>query len=316
MSGYIVRRLISMVPVAFIVTVALFILVRSIPGDPVRVILGEQITPQTYQAKRHELGLDQSYPVQYAKWINRVAHLDFGRSLSSGDSVSKRIKDRLPATLELQLVSLSIGVLAALALGVSAAVWRDSIFAKSATAFSLLFVSVPGFLLGTLEILFFAVHWRLFPPGGYIAFSQNPSRNIHYLILPALVGALFQAAYLSRFIRSSLLETLYNDCIRTARAKGLTQRVIVFRHALRNALLPVVTLVGLTIGALWEGAVITETVFSWPGIGQLSINSFGSRDYPIIEAIVLIGSITFMFTNLAVDIIYAYLDPRISYGRG
>ena len=316
MSGYIVRRLLSMVPVAFIVTVALFILVRSIPGDPVRVILGEQITPQTYQAKRHELGLDQSYPVQYAKWIGRIAHLDFGRSLGSGDSVSKRIKDRLPATLELQLVSLAVGVLAALALGVSAAVWRDSLFAKTATAFSLLFVSVPGFLLGTLLILFFAVHWRFFPPGGYIAFSKDPSRNIHYLILPAMVGALFQAAYLSRFIRSSLLETLYNDYIRTARAKGLTQRAVVFRHALRNALLPVVTLVGLTIGALWEGAVITETVFSWPGVGQLSINSFGSRDYPIIEAIVLIGSFTFMFANLAVDIVYAYLDPRISYGRG
>jgi peptide/nickel transport system permease protein len=304
-----------MIPVAFIVSVVLFILVRNIPGDPVRVILGEQITPQNYAAERHVLGLDQPVPVQYLKWINRVVHLDFGRSLSSGDSVNKRIKDRLPATLELQLTSLVIGIIGALAIGISAAVWRNSFFAKAATAFSLLFVSVPGFLLGTLLILFFAVHWRIFPPGGYAAFTQHPAKNIKYLVLPASVGALFQAAYLSRFIRSSLLETLYNDYIRTARAKGLTQQAVVFRHALRNALLPVVTLAGLTIGALWEGAVITETVFSWPGVGLLSINSFGSRDYPIIEAIVLIGSFTFMFANLAVDILYAYLDPRISYGR-
>src|SRR5579883_1518699 len=150
-----------MVPVAFIVSVVLFILVRNIPGDPVRVILGEQITPQNYAAERHVLGLDQPVPVQYVKWMGRVLHLDFGRSLSSGDSVNQRIKDRLPATLELQLTSLVIGIIGALAIGISAAVWRNSIFAKAATAFSLLFVSVPGFLLGTLLILFFAVHWRI-----------------------------------------------------------------------------------------------------------------------------------------------------------
>ena len=303
-----------MIPVAFIVSVVLFALVRAIPGDPVQVILGEQITPQNEVALRHELGLDQPVPVQYVKWIGRVARLDFGKSLSGRDSVNKRIKDRLPATLELQITSLIIGIIGALAIGISAAVWRNSIFAKLATAFSLLFTSVPGFLLGTMLILFFAVHWRIFPPGGYTAFAKNPGKNLKYLVLPATVGAIFQAAYLSRFIRSSLLETLYNDYIRTARAKGLTQQAVVFRHALRNALLPVVTLAGLTIGALWEGAVITETVFSWPGVGLLSITSFTSRDYPIIEAIVLIGSFTFMFANLAVDIIYAYLDPRISYG--
>jgi|SRR5579875_19482 len=315
MTGYIVRRILSMIPVAFLVTVVLFVLVRSIPGDPVRVILGEQITPETYQALRHKLGLDQPYPVQYARWIVRVAHLDFGRSLSSGDSVAGRIKDRLPATLELQVTGLIVGLIGALAIGITAAVFRESFFAKCATAFSLLFVSVPGFLLGTLGILLFAVHWRIFPPGGYTPFVKDPGKNIHYLILPALVGALFHAAFLSRFIRSSLLETLYQDYIRTARAKGLGRRAVVLRHALRNALLPVVTLSGLTIGSLWEGAVITETVFSWPGVGRLSIDSFASRDYPIIEAVVLIGAFTFMFANLVVDILYAYLDPRISYGR-
>jgi peptide/nickel transport system permease protein len=316
MTGYIVRRILSMIPVAFLVTVALFVMIRSIPGDPVRVILGEQATPENVVALRHKLGLDEPLPVQYVKWIGRVVKLDFGRSLGSRQPVRTAIVERLPATLELGLTGFLIGIAGALAIGTAAAVFRGSFFARFATAFSLIFVSLPGFFLGTLLILIFALHWRFFPPGGFVEFSKNPGQNIRHLILPASVGALFFAANISRFVRSSLLEALYTDFIRTARAKGLSPAAVVIRHALRNALLPVVTIVGLALGGLWEGAVVTETVFSWPGVGRLSIDSFGRRDYPIVEAVVLIAAFSFMIANLIVDIAYAYLDPRINYGSG
>jgi len=315
MTGYIVRRILSMVPVAFLVTVALFVMVRAIPGDPVRVILGEEATPQNVVALRHKLGLDGPVPVQYVKWLGRLVHLDFGRSLGSREPVRKAITERLPATLELGLTGFTVGLLAALAIGITAAVFRGSFAARFSTAFSLVFVSLPGFFLGTLLILIFALHWRIFPPGGYAEFSKNPGQNIRHLVLPAMVGALFGAANISRFVRSSLLEALYTDYIRTARAKGLSPVAVVMRHALRNAMLPVVTILGLALGGLWEGAVITETVFSWPGVGRLSVDAFGRRDYPVVEAVVLIAAFSFMFANLIVDIAYAYLDPRISYGR-
>jgi len=313
-TGYIVRRLLSLFPVALLVTVVLFTLIRAVPGDPVAVILGEQATPENVVALKHKLGLDQPYPVQYVKWLGRVVQLDFGRQLSSRQPVRAAIADRLPATLELGLVGFLLGLLLALVIGTVAAVFRDSWFAHAATAFSLVFISLPNFLLGVLLILLFALHWHVFPPGGFVPFGKNPGQNLQHLVLPAAVGSLIAAANLSRFVRSSLLETLYTDYIRTARAKGLTEPRVVIRHAMRNALLPIVTLLGLALGAIWEGAVITETVFSWPGVGRLAVDSFGRRDYPTVQAIVLIVAFTFMIANLLVDLAYAYLDPRISYG--
>jgi len=253
--------------------------------------------------------------VQYVDWLGRIVRLDFGKSIGNHLPVRTAIAERLPATLELGLTAYVVGVILALAIGTVAAIWRHSLWARAATAFSLVFISLPGFLLGVLLILLFALRWRLMPSGGFVAFSQNPAQNIRHLILPAAVGALFTAANLSRFVRSSLLETLYTDYIRTARAKGLAEMRVVSRHALRNALLPIVTLAGLALGSLWEGAVITEVVFSWPGVGRLSVDSINRRDYSVVEAVVLIAAITFMFANLCVDIAYAYLDPRISYGR-
>ncbi|HZQ36358.1 MAG TPA: ABC transporter permease [Dehalococcoidia bacterium] len=315
MTGYIVRRVLSMIPVALLVTMALFVMIRLTPGDPVRVILGQEATPQNVKALRHELGLDQSYPVQYIKWLDRLGHLDFGRSLASREPVRKAITERLPATLELGLTGFIVGLFFAVVLGTVAAVWRDSVWSRLTTAFSLVFVSLPNFVLGVLLILLFALHWRIFSPGGYIAFSRAPAQNLRYLVLPASVGAITAAATLSRFVRSSLLEALYTDYIRTARAKGLREFVVVVRHAMRNALLPVITLAGLALGGLWEGAVITETIFTWPGVGRLTVDALGRRDYPIVQAVVLIAAFTYMFANLLVDIAYAYLDPRISYGR-
>ncbi len=318
MTGYIVRRVLSMIPVALLVTMALFVMIRLTPGDPVRVILGQEATPQNVKALRHELGLDQSYPVQYVKWLGRLVHLDFGRSLASREPVRKAITERLPATLELGLTGFAVSLVLAIMIGTVAAVWRDSLFARFATMFSLVFVSLPNFVFGVLLILLFALHWHVFSPGGYIAFSKAPTQNLRYLVMPALVGAIAGptgAATLSRFVRSSLLEALYTDYIRTARAKGLREFVVVARHAMRNALLPVVTLTGLALGGLWEGAVITETIFTWPGVGRLTVDALGRRDYPIVQATVLIAAFSYMIANLLVDVAYAYLDPRISYGR-
>jgi peptide/nickel transport system permease protein len=314
MTGYITRRMLAMIPVALLVTMALFVMIRLTPGDPVRVILGEQATPETVVALRHKLGLDEPYPVQYAKWLSRVVRLDFGRSLGARIPVRQAITERLPATLELGLTGFVVGLVFAILIGTFAAVFRDSIFARLATAFSLVFVSLPVFLVGILLILLLSLHWRLLPAGGYTEFSKSPAQNIKHLLMPALVGALVVSATFSRFVRSSLLETLYTDYIRTARAKGLQELSVVTRHAMRNALLPVVTLIGLAIGSLWEGAVITESVFSWPGVGRLSVDALGRRDYPVVQAVVLIAAFSFMIANLLVDIAYAYLDPRISYG--
>jgi peptide/nickel transport system permease protein len=315
-TAYIVRRLAGMVPVALLVTIVLFVLIRMTPGDPVRVILGEEANPQNVAALRHELGLDRSYPEQYLKWLSRVVRLDFGRSLSARRPVGTAIAQRLPATLELGLTGFAVALTLALLLGTTAAVFRDTWFARLTTAFSLVFVSVPVFLLGVLLILFFAVRLRWFPPGGYVEFSRSPAQNLRHLVLPAAVGALVNAAILARFVRSSLLECLYTDYVRTARAKGLSPFRVVVRHALRNAMLPVVTVAGLALGGLWEGAVITETVFSWPGVGRLSVDALDSRDYPVVQAVVLIAAFSYMIANLLVDIAYAWLDPRISYGGG
>jgi peptide/nickel transport system permease protein len=304
-----------MIPVALLVSMVLFGLIRAIPGDPVQVILGEQATPQTEKALRHDLGLDQPIPVQYVHWLSRVVRLDFGRQLGSSLSVRKAITERLPATLELAIAGFIFALILALGIGTAAAVFRDSIFSRFATAFSLIFVSMPNFVLAYLLILAFSLHFHWFSPGGYTEFSKSPVQNLRHLVLPASVIALVNAGFLSRFVRSGLLETLYSDYIRTARAKGLSEQYVIVRHAMRNALLPIVTILGLVLGSLWEGAVVTETVFSWPGIGRLAVNEFGRRDYPTVEAIVLIAAFTFMIANLLVDVAYAWLDPRISYGR-
>jgi peptide/nickel transport system permease protein len=293
----------------------LFVLLKLTPGDPVRVQLGEQITAENYAALRHELGLDQPQPIQYLKWLGRVSHGDFGKSLRNRASVSGEIKDRLPKTIQLGGTAFILTIVIALPLGTLAAIFRRSPLGFLATAFTQVGVSLPNFLVGLLLIYLFAAKWGLVPPGGYTDPTENFGEFLKRLILPAITLCLFGAATQTRFIRSGLLETLHQDYIRTARAKGLTEWGIIARHALRNALIPSVTLLGLQVGALLEGAFITEQIFAWPGIGRLAVQSLGSRDYPIVQAVVMMSVFVFMFANLIVDIAYAYLDPRISYAR-
>ena len=315
MTGYILRRLLMMIPVAFLATVVLFVLLKITPGDPVQIQLGERITPENYQAMRRELGLDQPLPVQYIRWLGRVVQGDFGKSLRNRAPVRDEIASRLPATIQLGLASFVLALAVALPLGILAAIFRRSPLGFLATAFTQVGVSLPNFFFGLVLIYLLAQRAGWFPPGGYVPPSEDLGGALRRLALPAITLSLFGAATQTRFIRSGLLDTLHQDYIRTARAKGLTEWGIIGRHALRNALIPSVTLLGLQVGALLEGAFIVETIFAWPGVGRLAVQALGARDYPVTQAVVLMAVFAFMVSNLLVDIAYAYLDPRISYAR-
>lgn len=303
-----------MIPVAFLVTVIVFALLRLSPGDPVLVYAGEEHDPKTLAEIRHQLGLDQPLPVQYLAWLEHAARGDLGRSIRTRQPVLDAIRERLPATLELGFAALLISVSVATIIGTLAAVNRGSALDLVATGFTLAGVSLPNFFLGLILILVFGLVFHLLPPGGYTPLAEDAPDNLRHLILPALTLATASLAVNLRQVRSSLLDVLGQDYVRTARAKGLAERIVVIRHALRTALIPVVTIVGLQVGAIIEGAFITETIFFWPGIGRLAVDSIGGRDYPVVQAVVLISAFTYMLTTLLVDVVYAWLDPRISYG--
>jgi peptide/nickel transport system permease protein len=313
-TQYILRRLLLMLPVAFLVTILVFVLIRLSPGDPLVIYAGEERDPATLEALRQEYGLDRSMPEQYVSWITHAVQGDLGRSLRTRQPVLEAIVERLPATIELGITALVLSVTVALVVGTLSAVRRNSPLDLLATGFTLAGVSLPNFFLGLILILVFSLAIRLFPPGGYTALREDVWDNLRHLILPAITLATASMAVNMRQVRSSLLDTFGQDYIRTARAKGLRETMVIARHALKNALIPVVTVIGLQIGAIIEGAIITEQIFSWPGIGKLAVDSIGGRDYPVVQAIVLISALSFMVTTLVVDVLYAWLDPRISYG--
>ena len=314
MTAYIIRRILLMIPVALLVSVIIFTLLRITPGDPVRTMLGEEPDPATIAALRHEYGLDQPLPVQYLSWLGRLVQGDMGRSLRSRQPVREAIGERLPATLELGLAALALSLSIAIPVGILAAVKRNSGWDIFASGFTLLGVSLPNFFLGILLILGFALYWRIFPPGGYVPPAKGLGDNLRRLVLPAITLATASMAVNMRLMRSSLLDTLLQDYIRVARAKGLSERRVIVRHALKNAFIPVVTVIGIQVGAILEGAFITETLFIWPGVGKLAVDSIAGRDYPVVQGIVLLSALSFMSANLLVDLLYAYLDPRIKYG--
>jgi peptide/nickel transport system permease protein len=315
MIEYVVRRILLMIPVAVLVTIIIFLLIRLAPGDPVLVYAGEERDPETLAKIRTSLGLDQPLPVQYFYWIGHALQGDFGRSIRTRQPVSEAIVERMGATLELGLVAVILSTSISLVVGTIAALKRNSWIDILATGVTLAGVSLPNFFLGLVLILIFSLAVRVFPPGGYVAFTADPLGNLERIILPAITLAAASLAVNLRQMRSSLLDVLAQDYIRTAQAKGLSRYGVIARHALKNALIPVVTLIGLQVGAVFEGALITETIFFWPGIGRLAVDSIGGRDYPVVQAIVLVSALSFMVTTLLVDILYGWLDPRISYGR-
>jgi peptide/nickel transport system permease protein len=316
MQRYIIRRLLLMIPTLFGVTFVVFLLVRSIPGDVADIISGSYgaASPEARAALQKEFGLDQNIPKQYVTWIGEVGRLDFGKSLLSGRTVSGELQARLPVTLELGVIAILFSLLISVPIGVISAVRQDSAADYIGRSFAISLLSAPGFWIGTILITLAGRYfvWGI-PPRTYPGFTDDPISNLKAMAVPGFIlgGAL--AGGVMRFTRSSMLEVLRQDYVRTAWAKGLSERVVVIRHALRNALIPVVTLIGLQLPIVVGGSVIIEQVYSIPGMGRYYIASVNQHDYPVIQAINLIVASVVVFANLGVDVLYSVIDPRIRY---
>jgi len=314
-TQYILRRLLFILPVALLVCFMTFMTIHLVPGDPARVLLGEDATPQTVAALDTQLGLDKPLPTQFALWLWQAMHGNLGQSIQLQQPVLDAIIQRLPVTAELGICALLFSLILAIPLGIYASTQRNSWIDWLVNVSSLFSTAIPSFVLGLVLIFFFAVDLRIFPPGGYVAFSDDPLGNIRDLILPMITLGAGAVAVNMRQIRASMIEALSQDYIQTARAKGLSERRVAYLHAFRNAVIPVLTIVGLQVGTILAGAFIVETIFLWPGIGQLAITSILSKDYPVVQAIVLLSALSYMAANLLVDLGYAFLDPRIRFEK-
>lgn len=315
MITYIVRRLLQAVPVVFLSTVVIFLMLRLIPGDPAQVLAGPDATPQQVDAVRESMGLNQPVPAQYVIWLARAVQGDLGTSILSKLPVAQLLGQRLPATLELAIAALSLTLLIALPMGIAAAVWQRSWVDWLISSVNGIAIAVPSFWLGILSIILFALVLGWLPPGGRGDFGRDPGLALKFLILPAFTLALSASSSLARLVKSAMLEVLYEDYVRTANAKGLARYQVVVRHALRNAMVPVITVIGLQFGRLLGGAVITESVFNWPGVGRLVLDAIGNRDYTVVQATLLLLVMVYITVNLVTDILYGVLDPRIRLAR-
>jgi len=313
MGRFILRRLLSAVPILLLVSLITFGLMRLVPGDPSAVIAGLSATPEQIAAIRSQLGLDQSLPVQLLRWYGGLLHGDLGRSLLLGQPVVEAAFLRLPVTLALSAYALVLTLLIGLVSGIVAALKQNTVIDQAAMLFAMFGISMPSFWLGLLMILLFAVHLGWLPTGGYIAFMDDPLGWLRTSTMPAISLALLQAGLLARITRSTMLEVLRQDYIRTARAKGLPQRLVVFKHALANAMIPITTVIGIILGLLISASVVIETMFSIPGMGQLLTQAVLNRDYPMVQGGLLIVTGLLVLTNLLVDMGYALLDPRVRY---
>ena len=306
MSKYILQRLIAAVPTLLGVGTVVFLMLHMLPGDPARVIAGLMASEADVARIRHQLGLDQPLLIQYITFLGRLAHLDLGISARTSQPVMDEVLARLPYTMELAVIATAIAIITGVVAGVVAATHHNTRLDYLVSAASLFGVSMPVYWLGLMLIVVFSINLKWLPAAGA---GQADS-----FVLPSLTLASFVVGLITRMTRSSMLEVLRQDYVQTARSKGLAEQVVLYTHALRNALLPVVTIVGLQFGTLLGGAVLTETVFGWPGIGQLLVDSIFARDYPMVQGIVLTFSVLFILVNLTVDMLYAYIDPRIHYG--
>jgi len=303
MLRYLTRRLLYMIPVVWIVVSAVFLLIHIVPGDPIQQMLGEGAANTDIAAARHAYGLDIPLGQQYIHYWNRVLHGDFGKSIRYGQSVGSLVAQRYPYTLQLTLAALFVAIVLALPAGVRSAQRRNRWDDRLISVVSLFGLSFPNFALGPILILFFSIALGWLP----VSAAGSPD----HLILPAITMGGALAAILTRMIRTSMLEELSQDYVRTARAKGLSENVVVYRHALRNALIPVITVLGLQFGALLAGAIVTETIFSWPGLGRLTIQAISNRDYYLVQGCILAISATYVAVNFLTDLAYSAVNPRI-----
>jgi peptide/nickel transport system permease protein len=335
MLRYIARRLLSLLPVLLGITLLVFLFLHLIPGDPALVMVGERATPQQVEALRERLGLNEPLPVQYLKFLGGLLRFDLGNSIISGIPVAQEIRNRWPASFELAVASMLFAVMISVPAGIIAAVRKDKWADNAAMSVSLIGVSMPVYWLGLLLIYLFAVFLGWLPPSGRIGVDQGFAFQpitgffvldailqlnfvalgdvLSHLVLPAIALGTIPLAIIARITRSAMLEVLSQDYIRTARAKGLVERWVILKHALKNALLPVITIIGLQFGTLLSGAILTETSFSWPGIGSWIYQGILARDYPVVQGGVVFVSVTFVLVNLLVDLSYAFFDPRIQY---
>jgi peptide/nickel transport system permease protein len=313
MNRYILTRLVQIMPVVFGVLVAVFIMLKLTPGDPASAILGVQATPAELARVRQAMGLDRPWPAQFATWLLGALQGDLGQSYISKKPVSELILTRLPVTLELTLFAMLLAALIGIPAGVIAAARRYSLLDYSITSFALFGVSMPSFWFAILLILFFSLYLGWLPASGYTPWGRGLIPHLKSLVMPAISLGLFLAGALVRFSRTSMMETLVQDYVRTARAKGLAGRVVLLRHALKNALIPTVTVLGVQFGALLGGAVITEQVFAFPGVGTMLLTAVNQRDYPVVQGVTLVVAVIFTLTNLVVDVLYTWLNPRIRF---
>jgi len=333
MTSYIARRLLAILPVLLGISIIVFLIMHLIPGDPVLVMLGEKASPERAEELRRALGLYDPLHVQYGRFLLRALQGDLGRSIRTQEMVTREIAVRFPATLELTICALLLAVLAGVLLGVIAAVRQYSVWDNLSMVVAVAGVSMPVFWLGLMLIFLFGVALEWLPISGRLSVDVHLTwitglhlldalltRNgaafwdaLRHLVLPSVALGAIQMALIARMTRSSMLEVIRQDYIRTARSKGLAERVVIYKHALKNALIPVVTVVGLTVGRLLGGAVLTETIFSWPGLGKFAVDAIYARDYPQVQGVVLLIATGFVLVNLLVDVIYVFLDPRIRY---
>ena len=318
MRTYIIRRLLLMIPSIFIITVIVFGLVRMIPGNAVDQLFAEMASAGKGGLNREDiermLGLNVPVHVQYGRWITGVLQGDLGTTIRGGSTpITEKIVARLPVTFELGLIAILVGLLISLPIGILSAIRQDSFGDYVARGLAILFISIPSFWMATVVMVYPALWWGWSPPMDYISFTEDPLGNLGLLIIPATILGFVLSGTTMRMMRAMMLEVLRQDYIRTAWAKGFSEKLVVIRHALKNALIPVVTLVGYQVPILVGGAVIIEQIFTLPGIGRLLVDALSQRDYPVVSAVNLVIGTTVLVINLLVDLTYAYLDPRIRY---
>lgn len=313
MRRYIVNRLIIFIPVLLLVSIIVFSLIHLIPGDPIDVLFSEEVlTPENRAMHEKALGLDQPLPLQYLHWTTRMVRGDFGKSIRMGRPILDLILERLPATLLLTISATIVSILIAIPAGIIAAVKRNTVYDYQFMLLALLGISLPNFWLGILLILFFSAYLGLLPSSGYAAFFASPWASLKHLILPSITLGTGMAAIVARMTRSEMLEEISREYVRTARAKGMPEWQVIFKHTLKNALVPTITVIGLQFGRLLGGAIIIEYIFSWPGIGSLVVDAIHSRDYPMVQAVVMMFAVIFVTINFVVDLLYKMVNPRIT----
>jgi peptide/nickel transport system permease protein len=310
MGQYVLRRVMAMAPTIIIVSIIVFSLVRFVPGTAAGMMVTEYHYAATVKELEHRMGLDQPIPVQYGKWVGGILHGDFGISIWTHEPVSYELGHRFPVTLELGVFSLLISVLLAIPIGVISAIRQDTILDYLGRSVAILGLAFPAFWVGILVLVLGSIYFR-WSPHPWVGFTKDPAGSIAAIIVPALILGFERSAALMRMTRTMLLEVLRQDYVRTAWAKGLRERSVVVRHSLRNALIPVLTILGLQIPAILGASVVIETVFNLPGIGSYTVQVVEQRDYPMVQAIALLFTVCVLVTNLVVDLVYAYLDPRI-----